>query len=160
VQHGHARAWQDWPGLALPLEARRPQTPASRNGLLGRTEQRCVKFHRINFCITAMFTWLSFQRIKQCFGLLQIPRVKAFGEPVIHRGKQVMGSLAFPLLLPESSQARSSTEFERFGPLAARTSPQKTPKSGRPCDSNWKTVGSNAWPTVAFVVALKPTSRP
>src|SRR5262249_33095040 len=34
VQHGHARAWQSWRGPALPLEARRPQTPANRNGLL------------------------------------------------------------------------------------------------------------------------------
>src|SRR5262245_66610951 len=59
------------------------------------------------------------QRFKQGLGLLEVGRVKAFGEPVIHRGKQVMGFLAFPLLLPESSQARSSTEFERFGLLAA-----------------------------------------
>jgi hypothetical protein len=34
VQAGHARAWQGWRGQALPLGARRPQTPAGRNGLL------------------------------------------------------------------------------------------------------------------------------
>jgi hypothetical protein len=34
MQHGHARAWPGWRGLALPLGARRPQTPASRNGPL------------------------------------------------------------------------------------------------------------------------------
>jgi len=28
VQHEHARAWQGWRGQALPLGARRPQTPA------------------------------------------------------------------------------------------------------------------------------------
>src|SRR5262245_6680228 len=54
------------------------------------------------------------QRVQQCLGLLQVSGVKALGEPVIHWGEQVMGLLAFALLLPEASETASSAEFPRF----------------------------------------------
>ena len=44
------------------------------------------------------------QRVQQRLGLLEIRRVKALGEPAVDRRQQVMGFLAFALLLPESSE--------------------------------------------------------
>jgi len=41
VQHGHARAWQGWRGQALPLGARRPQTPARPERIVGRVVFYC-----------------------------------------------------------------------------------------------------------------------
>ena len=43
--------------------------------------------------------------VQQCFRILQVCRIKTLGEPVIHRGEEVMGFLMFALLLPELSQA-------------------------------------------------------
>src|SRR5436309_10589886 len=57
------------------------------------------------------------QRIQQCLRLLQIRRIKAFGEPAIDGCQEVMGFLAFALPLPESSETCCCTEFERFGLL-------------------------------------------
>src|SRR5262249_39138512 len=65
---------------------------------------------------SALSTFL--QLLNQGFGILQVCRIKPFGEPAVDWRKKVMGFLAFPLLLPQSSQARGSTEFERFGLLA------------------------------------------
>ena len=44
------------------------------------------------------------QRVQQGLRVLQVSRVKALGEPGIHRGEQITGFLAFALLLPESSE--------------------------------------------------------
>src|SRR2546428_4721914 len=64
---------------------------------------------------SSRFTWrLLRQFIEQAFCILQIRRIKSLGEPVIHRGEQVMGFLTFALLLPEPSQAGGSTEFPGF----------------------------------------------
>src|SRR5262245_32976672 len=57
------------------------------------------------------------QRMQQRFGILQISGVKSFREPVVDRGEQVMGFLAFALLLPESSETGGSAEFPGFRTL-------------------------------------------
>lgn len=49
--------------------------------------------------------------MQQRFGILQIRRVKSFGEPMVDRCQEVMGFVAFALLVPESSEAGGSTEF-------------------------------------------------
>src|SRR5262245_46595343 len=54
------------------------------------------------------------QRVQQCLRLLQIRRIKPLGEPMVHGCKEVMGFLAFALLVPESSEASSGTEFPGF----------------------------------------------
>jgi hypothetical protein len=43
---------------------------------------------------------LSCQRLEQRLGLLQVSGVKALGEPAVDRCEQVIGLLAFALLLP------------------------------------------------------------
>ena len=43
------------------------------------------------------------QRVQQRLGLLQVGRVKSFGEPLVDRRKEVIGFLAFALLLPQAS---------------------------------------------------------
>ncbi len=51
------------------------------------------------------------QLIEQCLGILQIGRIKALGEPRVDWCQEVIGFLAFPLLLPEVARlvaARSS----------------------------------------------------
>src|SRR5262249_17473556 len=58
------------------------------------------------------------QCLQQCLCLLQISGVKPLGEPGIDWCQEVMGFLAFPLLLPESSQAGGGTEFPGFRLLA------------------------------------------
>src|SRR5262249_36954920 len=45
--------------------------------------------------------------------------VKPLNEPAVHWGEQVIGFLAFALLLPEPGQAGSGTEFEGLGLLVA-----------------------------------------
>ena len=57
------------------------------------------------------------QRLQQRLGSLEVGSVKALGEPAVDWCQEVMGFLAFALLLPESSQAGGSTEFEGFGLL-------------------------------------------
>ena len=52
------------------------------------------------------------QRVQQCLGLLQVGGVKPLSEPVVHWCQEIIGFLAFPLLLPEASETASSTEFE------------------------------------------------
>ena len=47
------------------------------------------------------------QRVQQCLRLLQVSRIKPLGEPIVDWCQEVMGFLAFPLLLPETSQAGS-----------------------------------------------------
>jgi hypothetical protein len=62
-------------------------------------------------------TVLCPELIEQRLGFLEISGVKALGEPVIHRGEEVIGFLAFALLLPEASEAGGSAEFLGFGLL-------------------------------------------
>ncbi len=50
---------------------------------------------------------------------MQVRRVKALGEPAIHRGQQIVGVLAPALDLPQASQAGGSAEFPGFGVLVA-----------------------------------------
>src|SRR6516162_10649286 len=57
------------------------------------------------------------QRVEQRLGLLQVCRIPPLGEPAVDGCQEVMGFLAFALLLPEASKAGSSTEFPRFGLL-------------------------------------------
>ena len=55
---------------------------------------------------SSRFTWsLLSQCIEQGFCILQIRRIKAFGEPVVDRCQEVTGFLAFALLPPEASEA-------------------------------------------------------
>ena len=50
--------------------------------------------------------------------VIELRRVKAFGEPVVDRGEQVMGFGCLALLLPETGETRCRAEFEGFGFLA------------------------------------------
>ena len=45
------------------------------------------------------------QRVEQRLGLLQIRSVKPLSEPVVDRCQEVMGFLAFALLLPQFGKA-------------------------------------------------------
>src|SRR5215813_14707708 len=63
-------------------------------------------------------TVLCPELIKQRLGFLEISGVKALGEPTVDWCKEVMGFLAFALLLPQASQAGRGAEFPRFGLLA------------------------------------------
>jgi hypothetical protein len=58
------------------------------------------------------------QLLQQCLGILEVRRVKALSEPAVDGCQEVVGFLAFTLLLPESSQAGRGTEFPGFGLLA------------------------------------------
>ena len=63
---------------------------------------------------------LSPEFLQQRFRLLEVRRVKAFGEPAIDRGQQRAGFGPLALLLPEAAQARSGTQLPGLGLLAAR----------------------------------------
>jgi hypothetical protein len=52
------------------------------------------------------------QRLQQRLGFLEVSGVKALGEVIVDWYQEVMGFLAFPLLLPETSEAGGSTEFK------------------------------------------------
>ncbi len=54
---------------------------------------------------------------EQCLGLLQIFRIKPFGEPIVDRSEEFAGFGLFALLLPQPGQARGGPEFEGFGLL-------------------------------------------
>jgi len=47
------------------------------------------------------------QRLQQRLRILQVSGIKPLGEPMVHGCQEVMGFLAFALLLPETSQAGS-----------------------------------------------------
>ena len=64
-------------------------------------------------------TTLSRQLIQQRLGLLEVPRVKAFGEPMVDRGEQVVRFLALALPLPQPGQAHGGPQLPRLGLLAA-----------------------------------------
>src|SRR5712692_771839 len=50
-------------------------------------------------------TRLSFQHFQQCLGLLEIGRIKPFGEPPVHLRQQLVGCGALALALPQPAQA-------------------------------------------------------
>jgi hypothetical protein len=52
------------------------------------------------------------QRVKQCLRILQVCRIKPFREPVVDWCQEVMGFLAFAVLLPQASQAGSSSQLK------------------------------------------------
>src|SRR5262249_11856877 len=62
---------------------------------------------------------LSSQLFEQCFGLLQVGRVKPFGEPAVDRREQLVGHGPLALLLPQARQARGGTQLPGLGLLAA-----------------------------------------
>ena len=49
--------------------------------------------------------------------LFEVSRIKSLCEPMIDRCQEVMGFLAFALLLPESSETGSCSEFAGLGLL-------------------------------------------
>ena len=51
------------------------------------------------------------QLIEQCFGLLQIARVKPFGKPAVDRREQITGLLPLVLIAPEPRHAHRRPEF-------------------------------------------------
>jgi len=54
------------------------------------------------------------QFFQQPLRLLQVFRVKSFGEPVVDLRQQLSGFCSPALLLPQASEARGGTEFERL----------------------------------------------
>src|SRR4051812_33025432 len=52
--------------------------------------------------------------------LLQILGVEAFGEPVIHRGEQLIGLLTLALALPQACEAYRCAQFPHFRLLPPR----------------------------------------
>src|SRR6185503_857258 len=61
----------------------------------------------------------SLQRLHECLRLLQIRRVKAFGEPTGDRPQQLAGFGALALLLPQVAQTGGRAQLPRLGLLAA-----------------------------------------
>jgi hypothetical protein len=57
------------------------------------------------------------QLLQQRFGLLKVGSVKALREPTIHRGKQVVGSFALPVLLPQLAETDGCPQLQRLGVL-------------------------------------------
>jgi hypothetical protein len=55
------------------------------------------------------------QLLKQRLGFFQVSRVKALGEPPVHRRQQVDSVLALVLGLPQTGQTGSGAEFPGFG---------------------------------------------
>jgi hypothetical protein len=52
--------------------------------------------------------------------LLQVQRVKALGEPTVHRSEKFSGLLRLPLIAPQPRHAHGCAQLERFCPLRAR----------------------------------------
>ena len=57
---------------------------------------------------------LGSQRFQQCFGLLEVSRVKALGEPAVYLCQQLSGRCPLPLTLPEPSEAQRGAELQRL----------------------------------------------
>ena len=80
------------------------------NGLhLGGLGNRCEKSTR------QQYSWMMnpalAQLLQQRFGLLQIFGIKAFGEPLVDGGEQVVGFPLLSLLLPQPSEAGGNAEL-------------------------------------------------
>ncbi len=56
--------------------------------------------------------------MEERLGFLEVGGIKSFGEPVIDRGKQVVGVLTFVLVLPEPGQTHGGAQLP---PLRLRT---------------------------------------
>jgi hypothetical protein len=54
-------------------------------------------------------SWL--QRIQQALGLLQIKRVKTFGEPAVDRGEKIVSLMLLALIAPQPSHAYCRAQF-------------------------------------------------
>jgi hypothetical protein len=61
----------------------------------------------------------SLQIRQQCPGLLQVLRIKPFGEPVVDFGQQLVSFITFALLLLELGEAHRCSQLQRFGLLLA-----------------------------------------
>ena len=60
------------------------------------------------------------QIVEQCFRLLQIERVEAFGEPAVDRREQFASLLRLPLIAPEPRHAHRRAQFQGLCLLLAR----------------------------------------
>jgi hypothetical protein len=69
-------------------------------GVGGTPVRRCWAMGH-NFCLRPLCP----QVLQQRFGLLEVGRVKPFGEPIIDRGEQLPRFSALTLLLPQATQA-------------------------------------------------------
>ena len=91
MQHGHARAWQSWRGQALPLGARRPQTPARPERIVGR-----VVFHSPGCVLRIGTLWEGFpwpgeaSRVGAARGPLPWPASGRCGFPSFERPRNVI----------------------------------------------------------------------
>jgi hypothetical protein len=54
------------------------------------------------------------QLIQQGFGLFEVERVEAFGEPAVDRSEQIAGLIQFALITPEPRHAHCGAEFPGF----------------------------------------------
>ena len=52
------------------------------------------------------------QHVQQCFRLLQVSGIEAFGEPAVDRGQQLAGRGAFALMLPQAGQAHGGAQLQ------------------------------------------------
>jgi hypothetical protein len=80
---------------------------------------------------------MSRESLQKLCGLLEVGRVKAFGEPAIDRGQQLPGCLARALVLSQPTQAQRGPKLEHLmnarvslGTLATRM--QATARFGLP----------------------------
>src|SRR3984893_18133089 len=62
----------------------------------------------------------SGQLIQQRFRLLEVGRVEAFGEPVVHRREEVAGFGALTLVAPEAGEAGVGAQLPHLSVLSPR----------------------------------------
>src|SRR5262249_4404447 len=62
---------------------------------------------------------LSGERVGEGHGLLEVGGVKAFGEPGVDRGQQVVGFSTLVLVPPQACQAHDGAQLQRLRLLAA-----------------------------------------
>src|SRR3954466_11856839 len=90
----------------------------SRNASLRRNSRRIRIWHPSNPRPMAVLRLPEFSekrlRVQQIFG------VEAFGEPVVDRGEQFIGLLAFALALPQTCETGRCAQFPHFRLLTAR----------------------------------------
>ena len=58
--------------------------------------------------------WVSRQLVKRRLGVLQDPRVEAFGEPAIGRREQITGSGALAVVTPEAGESGGRAQLKSF----------------------------------------------
>jgi hypothetical protein len=64
---------------------------------------------------------LTTQLVKQGFGLLQIQRVKARGEPAVDRGEKIVRLPRFALVAPEAGHTHRCAQFPGLSTASARS---------------------------------------